>query len=303
MSRPVPFRQSYAKTLLNECPALLRRQLIEESQQSNAMRKGSLLDALVFNQDDRIELVTACYRSGPRKGEPAIDWQGTEARAAKERVEAGGKIPALVTELDALEADVLAIKARILELAKQAAVGYDFDLKYQQRIEWTSDLGVECAGTPDVFVIIPMREMIKTASIDVKHTAAVQPDKFARQVYAMGWDVQFGAYHEGIPRWVSAQPEHAGSKFAIHQEHWILCTSSIHAGLPPCARELGPTYRSVGSARWAKAQRMWKECLDRDFWPSYDESPVEPSVYVQRVAERELFAQVDGAPIDIEEEP
>jgi hypothetical protein len=275
------FRQSYAKTLLTDCPALVKKQLDNDSRNpTRAMQKGSLLDYLTFGLDDRYEVVDARYKSGPREGELATDYTCKEAREAKEDILSRGLTPALEVEIDALAPTARALRARIQLMAEEMsggrAAGHDYAIEYQPHMEWTSELGVDCHGTPDVVVLVFMRDLIKVCTIDVKHTAFLQPAKFDRQVYSMCWDVQGMAYAEGSKAW--AESEH--STPAFHMDHYILASSSLELGLPPCARPLAPTYKEVGRRRWNKAQGMWKECLASGSWPSYQETPVEPNRYV-----------------------
>lgn len=271
--KPPLFRQSYAKVLLTDCPALLRIQMVRERKQSRAMQKGSLLDYLVFEQSDRYEIVDARYKTGPRAGQPCTDWQGREAQEQRDRIIDDGLLPVLETEVDALSETAIAIRARIVKLADEMAGGYQREIQYQPHMTWTSDAGVACEGTPDVVVLVYMPELIKVCTIDVKHTGLLPQKRFNSQVFAMGWDVQGAAYREGSAKW--AESEHGS--YAFHLEHVILATSSIEAGLPPVARRLSAAYMAGGLKRWEKAQRIWQNCLASDSWPSYDEKDAEPS--------------------------
>lgn len=271
--KPPLFRQSYAKVLLTDCPALLRIQMVKERKQSRAMQKGSLLDYLVFDQSDKYEIVDARYKTGPRAGQPCTDWQGREAQEQRDRILDEGLLPALETEIEALNDTAVAIQARIVKLADEMAGGHRRDILFQTHMTWTSARGVACEGTPDVVVLVHMPDLIKVCTIDVKHTGFLPKKRFNAQVFAMGWDVQGAAYREGSAKW--AESEHAA--YAFHLEHVILATSSLEAGLPPVARRLSPAYMAGGLKRWEKAQGIWQECLASDSWPSYEETDAEPS--------------------------
>lgn len=281
---PIPlFRQSIAKVLLTECPALVKKRLDTEREQSHAMRKGSVLDMLVFGRLDGFEVVEAFYKSGPRKGEPCIDWQGAEARAEKERIEAAGKVAVLQPELDALEETAAIISERIRALRAELAAQCGVDMgaahtMYQPTMRWTTpELGIECRGEPDIVMLFTGGPVTRIVTVDVKHTAALARDKLHRQVYAMGWDIQGAAYKEAT---IIAESQHG--KPVHHMGHFLLLTASIAEGLPAAAVPLSPVYMEVGARRWLKAQRIWKECLDSGSWPGYSESPVEPNQYVVR---------------------
>lgn len=270
----VRFRQSYAKTLLiEECPALLRQQVEDDNKiGSRAMQAGSLIDALVFDQDDKYEIVDARYRSGEREGEVCTDWTSKDAREQRDAIAAQGLLPVLECELAAAMPTAEAISERIRKLAIERA-GPDQEWFKQQEVEWTSALGVKCRGTPDIMIVEEIRPGVaRCYTIDVKHTAFMQQKRFERQIYAMCWDVQGFAYGE-------ASEQHArdlGYEDVRHVEHWIVATSSVHHGLPAVARQLTDPYMAVGKKRWERAQREWQELLDSDHWPGYAEAPAMP---------------------------
>jgi hypothetical protein len=242
------------------------------------MEAGSLVDFLVYDQSDRYEIVDARYKSGPREGQPCTDWMGQEARTARDECRARGVLPVLQSEVDELQPTATAIKARILTLAQEMAGDYEVEVHNQPTIQWTSELGVECEGTPDVVVCVMMRDLIKVCTIDVKHTAFLPPKRFNGQVFAMGWDIQGAAYREGSKAWAESEYTTA----AMHLDHVVLASSSLELGLAPCARRLSTTYMAVGKRRWEKGQREWMRCIETDEWPGYSEADAEPSYYIVR---------------------
>lgn len=280
--KPPRFRQSIAKVLLADCPELARLELMRELERkpSGAMDEGSLLDYLVFGLNDRYEVVDARYKSGPRQGEPVTDWTSKDAQEQRRAIRERGLLPVLDCEYDALLPAAQAIKARILELADEMAGGHPRSILYQPKLEWTSSLGVECEGTPDVAIAVHLRDVTKLCTIDVKHSAALRPAKMQRQVFDMGWDVQAAAYAEGV---VFCE-EHMGDggRAAFHMDHVILATSSLELKMRPIARRLSDAYMQIGRNRWAKAQAKWKMCLESGDWPGYSEDPIEPSHYLVR---------------------
>lgn len=294
MTRPPLFRQSHAKTLIDSCPAKLRRDLVHGRTATRAMEGGSLLDMLVFGQTDRFEVVDARYRSGEREGQPVTDWTAKEAREGRHAIRERGLLPVLECEVEAMNEKALAIKARLVQLFVEMAGGYPYTVHYQQRIEWTSALGTECEGTPDIVVLVQLRDLLKVCTVDVKHTGFLQPKRFARQVYDQAWDVQGAAYREASVAFAEQLGGHA-----FHLGHWLVCTSSVEDGLPAVARALEPVYLEVGKKRWEKQQLVWKRCLDSGEWPGYSEDPVQPSHFVVRSLEEYDAESFDTA----EEEP
>jgi len=277
---PPRFRQSYAKTLIDSCPAKLRRDIVQGRRSTKAMDGGSLVDMLVFGKTDRFEVVDARYRSGPREGQPAEDWTGKDAREQADEIRARGLLPVLQVELERAQETADAINLRVSRLIADIAGDYPVTRYDQQHVEWTSQLGIECEGTPDIIVIVAMRDVVKVCTIDVKHTGFMNPKRFSRQVYDQCWDVQGAAYREGAVAFAEEELDNA-----FHLEHWLVCTSSIEDCLPAVARALDPIYLAVGQKRWEKAQLEWKRCLDSDTWPGYDEGPVRPSHFVVRTLE------------------
>lgn len=294
--RPL-FRQSLAKLMLQECPALVKKQLDESRNlDGHAVRRGSIHDALVFGHTHKYEVVEAFYKSGPRKGEPCIDWQGADARKEKERIEATGKIAVLQTELDDLEAEAGLVRARIESQAKVLADGHPHKLMFQPQLRWRSELGVDCRGEPDVVLYVSAEWARMLFTFDVKRTAGVREEQLHRQVYSMGWDIQGAAYKEGTVA-AELQFDPNDKRPIYHGGHFLLCTMSMHSGLPPVMRPLSASYMAVGKTRWEKAQRKWLECVATGVWPGYAETPIEPNQYVIRT-EMEAYSEEE-----FEEEP
>jgi hypothetical protein len=277
------FHQSQAKVLLTESPADLREQMDGERTTTRSMDRGSLLDYLVFGLDKKYEVVDARYRSGPREGEECTDWTSKGAQEAREEVASRGLLPVLQSEVDALMPKVRAVLAR-LELLRGKATAH-----FQPTIQWTSAADTECEGTPDCILIEQYNGVALVRTVDLKNTLAYHPDKFARQVHAMCWDVQGAAYAEAAVEF--AWLEHGGDP--IYQGHTILACKD---GSTRCrALPLSQVYLEIGRRRWEKAQKLWKECLDSGRWPDYPESEVQPSLYVTRT-ELETYDHIEEEP-------
>jgi hypothetical protein len=288
-----------AKTLLGECPAVLRHEMVHGKHTTRAMDQGSLLDYLVFQQSDRYEVVDAVYRSGPREGQQCEDWTCKEARQAKEEIRARGLLPVLQCEADALEYAAEGIRARVERLGRELSgnegpSGDGYELVYQPPIDWTSELGIECHGTPDVVLIVERSTMTQVWTIDIKHTAFLPQARFERQIHAQGWDLQGAAYAEAAVAFAHQE----GFSNASHVEHFIVCSSAVNLGIPPPARPLEPSYLAVGKRQWKKAQGLWKQCLDSDSWPSYPETPAAPPMYVVRTLEE--YTETEFTEEDVE---
>jgi hypothetical protein len=282
------FRQSYAKTLLEYCPAVLKRQLDGERRTTKAMDAGSLVDYVLFKRTDLFEVVDARYKSGPRQGEPAADWTCGEAREQAEEIRARGLLPVLECELDAAEEEAAPVRKRLDEL-----VGGN-TLFEQPKLLWVSTLGVECAGTPDAVIVEHSAGVRLLTVVDIKRTDQ-RLKKLQRQVYEMGWDVQAAAYEEGA---LYCERQMGGpDDIVLYQRHVILTVDGV---APPCARELEPFYREIGRRRWEKAQRIFRECVDSGNWPGYPETPIEASYYLVRTMERGELDETQQSEVEVE---
>jgi hypothetical protein len=265
------FRQSYAKTLLEYCPAVLKKRIDSERKQTKAMAAGSLVDYVLFGRTDRFEVVDARYKTGARQGCPAEDWQCGEAREQADEIRSRGLLPVLECELDAAEAEAAPVRRRLDRMRDEL----NGDLLEQPHMTWTSELGVECEGTPDVVLLEHVQGTAWVTVIDIKRTDQ-RMSKLARQVHAMGWDVQAWAYREGV-----ICSEMGMGHEAVYRGHIILSVDPA-GETEPCARPLEPMYLEIGRRRWERAQTIWRQCLDTDSWPGYEEKPIAAPFYIER---------------------
>lgn len=250
-------RQSLAKTLLSECPAFVKLELDGERRAgTKVMRRGSLVDQLVFG-GAQYEVVQARLKSGTRKGELATDWKCKEAQDMRDAVEAKGWIPVLSHELDSAQELAGRIKAELI------LSGIDVGkCVLQKTLEWTTPLGVEAQGTPDVIMMVDANT---AHTIDLKVGDSANPRFIAKQVYTMGWDLQGAVYQEAV---------RATYGTSIGGQHWI-CRADPRTkliGLYP----LSPVYMVLGLKKWEQAQAIWKQCLATDEWPGYPRDAIEP---------------------------
>lgn len=288
------FRQSYAKVLLERNPAVLRKRLDSERKQTKAMAAGSLVDFVLFRQSNRYEVVDARYKTGARQGMPAEDWQCGEAREQAEEIRARGLLPVLECELDAAEEAAAPVRRKLEDLAKGGM------LLEQPKMQWSSELGIECEGTPDAVLLHHADGFTYVTVVDVKRTDQ-RLDKLARQVFAMGWDVQAAAYREGALYCERESRAKGGDADVLYRGH-ILLAVDPDGESPPVARWLEETYLEIGRRRWEKAQVTWKSCLDNDEWPGYPEDRrIAPPFYTVRTeleqsGYAETFDEADEEP-------
>jgi hypothetical protein len=270
------FRQSYAKTLLEYCPAVLKKRIDSERRQTKAMAAGSLVDYVLFGRTDRFEVVDARYKTGKRQGMPAEDWQCGEAQEQADLIRARGLLPVLECELEAAEDEAAPVRRKLDAMSRERG-GM---LLEQPKMTWTSELGVECEGTPDVVLLEHVQGTTWVTVIDIKRTDQ-RMNKLARQVHAMGWDVQAAAYREGALYNERLSRNVGGDADVVYRGHIILSVDPA-GETEPCARPLEPMYLEIGRRRWERAQTIWNQCLDTDSWPGYEEKPIAAPFYIER---------------------
>lgn len=262
-------RQSIAKLLIRKCPAIAQAAVEGDfDAESNLMRKGSLLDQLVFEQAN-YHVVEARLKSGPRKGELASDWKGTEARAIRAEMRAKGVTACFQHELDEARSLAGLVRARLLEAGAELR---DDSCPRQLTLQWRTELGVEAEGTPDLIIlhggtVAPTR----VDTVDLKRTDP-NPEWLDRHVDDQCWDLQAVAYQEAAQaRWPSAQ---------WRGRHWILAAdaqSRIVQMYP-----LDGSYIAIGRSKWHRAQEIWLKCIATGEWPEYASRPLTPPEYVRR---------------------
>lgn len=274
----IRFRQSHAKVLLTESPADLHEQLLNGRDATRAMEAGSLFDYLVFDLDQKYEVVDARYRTGPRANEPVTDWQSKDAQESREEIRSRGFLPVLQVEVDAMSHKVARVRERIRELLGNGR------MIVQRKVEWTSiEAGfcLPCEGTPDLVFLYPETRTYSTA--DLKNVASVIPRKLKRQVHEMCWDVQGAAYAEAAcqltqDEFFTYDGDPDDVRPWTYAGHTIIACQSGGREAIRCY-PLDDAFMWLGTQRWAKAQTIFKDCLDSNSWPDYPEDALSPPRY------------------------
>lgn len=226
------FRQSLAKRLLATCPAIVRRELDHPPAPSEEMQFGSLVDALVFGGAEQWSVVDAS------------DWRTKAAREKR----------GLLSVLAKTWAQAQVIAARIRDSVDLSGT------TRMQTIEWDSQLGVACRGTPDAH----QRPIV----YDLKLVDTAHPRFLQRQAINLGWHIQAAAYREalGIPR----------------EEHQhIIIAAERHGSGSVLLCPLAPELIDIGQREWERAQAIWAECLRTNSWPAYQPHTIEAPRWLQ----------------------
>lgn len=251
--------QSIAKVLVSECPAIAKMALDgERGAPSTAMRRGSLVDQLVFG-NAQFQVVTAPYASGPRKGQPAEDWTSKAAQAERDEITQRGWVPCLAHELERAQWLASQVKRELFLVSGIPAES----CQKQLTVQWTTPLGVEAEGTPDLW----FSDGMTIHSVDLKETTSANPEFLDAQIYNQRWDIQGAAYTEAL-----------STIHGVPATHWI-CAQDHKTGLVS-VRKLGEAYTEIGRQSWLKAQWLWQRCLETGVWPEYGARNHQPPRWV-----------------------
>jgi hypothetical protein len=244
--------QSTANTLLRFDPlqAWLEHPELggQERDPTGPMERGSLIHGLLLGGGAFQEIDAADYRT-------------KAAKAARDEARAKGLLPVIKSKLDGHRETAEACRKALKE------AGIDLEsYKREHFIQWTSPDGIDCAGTLDA--------LDDCWIVDVK-VGNAHPEKFARHVYDMGYDVQAAAYMEALDE---TEPLRAGRRQYI----WAVVEPD-----PPyrcLVRPIGAAYLEMGQGRWRRAKAIWQRCLSENRWPDYTEGTlaIDPPHYILR---------------------
>ncbi len=220
----------------------------EDRESTSAMERGSLIHGLLLGGGAFVEI-------------DAADFRTKAAKAARDEARAKGLLPVIKSKLDGHRDTAEACRKAL----QAAGISLEF-YKKEHNILWTSAEGIECESTLDAFD--------NCSIVDVK-VGNAHPDKFARHVYDMGYDVQAAAYIEALDE---TEPERAGRRQYI----WaVVEPDAPHRCL---VRPIGAAYLEMGQARWKRAKSIWQKCLSENRWPDYTEGTlaIDPPHYILR---------------------
>lgn len=259
------FRQSLAKILIQRCPADLKKVLDgEEFKTTDAMDAGSVLDQIVFGG--------AAYHETKEK------WTTKAGRQERDEAKAKGLIPVRPGDVGELSGLAGAVRTKLTE------IGIDLDSPHtfkQRTINWVSEDGVECTGTPDVYTCQTLLDddnepytLVKV--VDMKATISAHPKTFRYQVHKMCWDVQAHAYKEAA----LSQAEADGYPNPVYGGHTMLAAERTGTDRVK-AYPLSEKYLRAGKRRWVQAEEQWVWCHKTGEWPDYEEAELDPPEWEQ----------------------
>jgi hypothetical protein len=257
------FRQSLAKVLIQRSPKDLKKILDgQEYETTDAMDKGSVLDSMVFG--------------GAVFEQTKYKWTTKVGREQRDALKAQGIIPLRPGQVPESQGLADAVRAKIAELG----IDLDDPCTFKQReILWTSDEGVECKGTPDLYTCLIQVDddgcgYTIVNVYDLKATNSAHPKTLGGHIYKMAWDVQGHAYREAV----LSQARADGFPNPVYGGHTIIAAETTGTDRV-LAYPLSEKYLRVGKRRWTEAQELWMWCHKTGEWSDYEEVELDPPHY------------------------
>jgi len=239
------FHQSTANTLLTLSPYhawYFHPDLGgHEKKGTAATVRGNILDRMLFGVGPEIAVLDFG------------DFKSKAAQAARDDAEAAGKLVVLLETYEKHRLFVEAVNSQLLH-----DHGIRLSGQSQVELEWDSPHGVTCAGRLDHLLLDP-----KLRILDLKTCQSASEDAVTQSIVKYGYHVQHAAYTEAARVLFEDEP----------QMDFIFAESNepFRIRLAP----LAGTMKSLGEHQWARACRIWKECLDTNRWPAYPVTRIE----------------------------
>lgn len=249
------FHQSTANTLLTLSPYhawYFHPDLGgHEKPGSAATKRGNVLDRMIFGVGP--EIVVLDFG----------DYKSKAAQAARLEAEAAGKLPVL---LEPYEKHRLFVEAVLHQLREEH--GIEFKGESQVTLQWDArENGVPCEGRLDHLLfqrLDPPRIMIW----DLKTCRDASEEAVARSIVKYGYHIQHAAYVEAASV--------LNPKAIVEMEFLFAETEA-----PFLVRRtpLAGTMKSLGEYQWARACRIWKDCVENNSFPGYPVTRIEAKPY------------------------
>ena len=212
-------------------PALRRRT-------SDAFDLGNTVHALLLGGQDTVVIVDA------------PDWRKAEAKAQRDMARAAGKIALLKSQY--LRAYDMADAARSQcddfgERPTPLAYGVP-----ERTLVWQEQGGVYCRARLD-WAHADGRTIDDLKTVD----GSANPERFSRQLFTLGYDVQAAMYLRGLRALTGVV---AAFRFVV-VEAWEPYALSVVS--------LAPAALALAERKVAHAIAMWRTCLESGRWPAY----------------------------------
>lgn len=222
---------------------LLGGTLVEEP--SEEQRRGTLLHKLLLGEGQNLRVVDAA------------DWRTKAAREEREAAGEAGEQAVLLPAWERANETAAELRGAILDLG--FALGEEGH--FTEQVAYWQESEVKCRARID------LRSKLHPGMIaDLKIVRSANPATFGRAMLAFGLDVQHATYTSAVEHLI---PELAGR---VRME-FLLCEP-----FPPyavCRVRPAGSMRSLGASKWARAVKLWGECMASGKWPGYAVAEVE----------------------------
>jgi len=263
----VAFNPTIARTLLLDSARhayLAKRDLGNEPyrEPSSEMDTGNAIHELVFG-GHRIVAIDK------------PDWRTKEAQIWRAEQRAAHRIPMLQRQLD----ELLEIANRIIDRMRRE--GIVLAGESNRRFEWRQPTR---AGS--VLCHCEMDHLDYPRIVELKTTSCAHPKHVSRDIYNLGYDIQYAGYCDAFVAQGWAQdPDFVWVFAEIEPPHCITI------GRPDAL------FKQMGRQRWARALRIWDACLACNMWPEYTTGIVDiapqPWAFTEEMnADAEFYAEL-----------
>lgn len=172
-----------------------------------------------------------------------------EAKAAKDRARAAGKVPVLRARMAALEEAAANIRVRM------EALGVAFGPDREISVFWELH-GVQHRCRMDALDMTGARVVIQ----DLKTTKSANPAEIEKTIVNLGYDIQRAAYIEAIE---TLLPDFVGRV----DFKWVFVEIKAPYAVTPMRASVASA--QLGLDKWNQARAQWADCVERDDWPCY----------------------------------
>ena len=219
---------------------------------TRTMDRGSMLHQLCLGGDLGVHIVQATH---PKTGEIVEDYRTRAAQEERDAAQADGKVVMLQRELEPLQAfaedTCQALRDRYLlnldDGQTELSVFFDTD-------------GVRCKARLDHF----HDAMIS----DLKFCESANPKKLASVIYNFGYDIEMAAHTEAIETEMPALAGRVQSRLVFVESPELITIVPMTGA-----------WRELGQWRWQRAKEIWRECIEKNEWPGYSQTTIDPPVY------------------------
>jgi hypothetical protein len=217
----------------------------DEPDDSNAvgMQRGALIHHLLLGGGaDYVKVLKTDTKTG--EVSEATDYKTPSSREFRDRLKARGQKPVLAKKLKSAQ-----------QIADRIRGKLDIPTKTEVTVVWESD-GVLCRVRLDGFGT----EFSSWRGWDLKTTDNAAAAASEHNILKYGYHIQRAAYMEGVE---TIYPSLAG------RGKWEFAFAEASGACDVIVCDLPGELIELGRLQWARAKRLWAQCLAANEWPGY----------------------------------